>query len=54
MKPGTLVIIGTVSLVIGLIPPVSALCVVSGAFCLYFGWKGLKEEAKEKQNESAE
>lgn len=52
MKPGTLIVIGTLALVVGFIPPVSLLVIVSGGCCLYFGWNGLKEEGKEKQDES--
>ena len=47
-KPGHLIMIGTFATVVGLIPPVGILCVVSGLFCLYFGIKGLDKESKEE------
>lgn len=46
-KPGTMVVIGVVAMVVGFIPPISILAVASGALCVYFGWEGLKKEEKE-------
>lgn len=52
MKPGTLIIIGTVVIVMGFIPPISLLSVIPGLTCLIFGISALNEESKEKYNGS--
>lgn len=52
MKPSTLIIIGIACVVVGLVPPVGWLCIMSGLFCLYFGITRLDKEAKEEENGS--
>lgn len=51
-KPGTLIIIGVLSLVVGFVPPISILCIASGLACVLFGIDGLKKEVDAEQLEA--
>ncbi len=48
LTPGRLIVLGTVALVLGLVPPFSPLCLISSSICLYFGITGLINEAKDQ------
>jgi hypothetical protein len=49
-KPGFLIMIGTFSIVVGVMTPFSVLCVASGLACVGFGIKGLYEESDGPEN----
>jgi len=53
LTPGRLIVLGTVAVVIGCVPPFSILCLVSGSACLYFGIRGLINENKGTTDEQS-